>query len=128
MTQSASQAAAFYRDVAKNRMMWTVEDDVGYPAPMTSSGQRAQPFWSSKKRAEKIIAEVPAYAIFKPVEVTWDDFVNNWASDLASSGLLMGINWSGPRATGYDVEPANVLQNVEHYIHRGPEADDQSMA
>src|SRR5262245_53577377 len=43
MSQAASQAWAFYREVAKTRLVWTVRDECGFPAPMTSSGKRAQP-------------------------------------------------------------------------------------
>jgi Protein of unknown function (DUF2750) len=52
MTQAASQAAVFYRNLVRDRRVWTIFDDGGYPAPMTSSG-RAMPFWSSKARAER---------------------------------------------------------------------------
>ena len=112
MSQSASQAAAFYRDVAKNKRVWTIKDDNGFPAPKTSSGKRSQPFWSTLSRAEKIIANVPAYSGFQPHEISWVEFCSRWAPDLKKSGLLVGINWSGIRATGYDVEPGVVVQRV----------------
>lgn len=118
MSQAASQAAAFYRDVAKNLSVWTVEDAGGYPAPMTSSGQRAQPFWSSKSRAEKIISTVEAYAGFTPTEISWDEFCRVWVPGLTEDGLLMGVNWSGARATGYDITALEVQRNVEAVIAR----------
>ena len=67
MTQSAPQAWAFYREVAAERTLWTVGDDVGYPAPVTTQGRRAQPFWSSRARAEKIVVEVASYKTFSPI-------------------------------------------------------------
>lgn len=118
MTQAASQWAAFARDVAKNRRVWTVEDDVGHPAPMTSSGKRAMPFWSSLRRVETIIKKVPAYAGFRPVEVSWEKFRDVWLVDLERDGLLIGVNWSGPRALGYDIEPKDVRTRVEYEIAR----------
>ena len=39
MSQAASQAWAFYREVAKTRVVSTVRDEDGFPAPMTSSGK-----------------------------------------------------------------------------------------
>jgi hypothetical protein len=30
--------------------------------------------------------------------------------------VLMGVNWSGAKAIGYDVEPEQVKRNVEHLI------------
>jgi hypothetical protein len=108
MTQSASQAAAWRTDVRATGRLWTVEDDDGIPAPIKAEGRRAMPFWSTRSRVEKIIASVPAYANFRPVEVSLKEFGNRWLDELERDGLLVGINWSGPAATGYDVEPAEV--------------------
>jgi hypothetical protein len=74
MSHAALQWTAFAREVAAHRRLWTVEDDVGYPAPLTSSGARAQPFWSGLSRVERIIATVPAYSVFKPLELSWEEF------------------------------------------------------
>src|SRR4051812_43052699 len=101
MSQAASQAWAFYREVARTRVVWTVRDDEGFPAPMTSSGKRAQPFWSSRSRVETIVKTAPAYSGFTPFEVSWELFCSNWARELAEDGQLVGVNWSGKRAVGY---------------------------
>ncbi|MFT3727256.1 MAG: DUF2750 domain-containing protein [Terricaulis sp.] len=119
MTQAASQAAAFYRDIAKSRSVWTVRDSGGFPAPKTPSGRRAQPFWSSRSRVEKIIATAPAYAAFEAFEISWDEFCRAWVPGLTKDGLLVGVNWSGARALGYDIEPLDVQRNVEAVIERG---------
>jgi len=71
------------------------------------------PFWSSSSRAGKVIANVVAYAGFEPVAIGWDEFRDNWLTGLARDGLLVGINWSGKKATGYDLEPHEVKTNVE---------------
>ncbi len=94
MGQPASQAAAFYKDVSKSGKLWTCKDDGGNPAPKTSSGKRAMPFWSSLSRVEKVIKTVPDYAVFEPEELSWDDFVKIWAPDLTEHELLIGVNWS----------------------------------
>ena len=113
MSQAASQAAAFYRDVAKGGRVWTIKDEGGYPAPLTPSGQRAQPFWSSASRAQRIISGVAAYDGFEPVEITWQEFREEWVPILQESGLLVGVNWSGKRAVGYDLNPGDVVERVE---------------
>jgi hypothetical protein len=116
MSQAASQAWEFYREVAQTRVVWTVRDDGGFPAPMTSSGQRAQPFWSSRSRVDRIIKTVPAYSGFKPYEVSWDDFCSKWAPGFTKDGLLVGVNWSGDRAVGFDIEAENLVRSVEALI------------
>src|SRR5437870_13738383 len=113
MGQSASQAHAFYRDVARTRKLWSCRDDVGFPQPKTSDGGRAQPFWSSLSRVQRIIKNVPAYGIIEPVEITWEEFLSVWVPDLKEWGVKVGVNWSGKGAVGYDIEPDDVVANVQ---------------
>ena len=113
MSASASQAAAFYRDVAEKKVLWTVRDADGFPAPKGSDGARAQPFWSSRSRVETIIKKVPAYSGFTPVEISWEDFVRKWVPGLSKDGLKVGVNWSGSRAIGYDLNPEDAQKNIE---------------
>lgn len=115
MSQSASQAAAFYREVATSDRLWTIRGAGGFPAPQNAKGQRAQPFWSSLARAEKIIQSVPAYFHFEPVAIEWPVFESRWVPGLSKDGILVGVNWSGANATGYDVEADQVATNVRHY-------------
>lgn len=122
MTKSASQAAAFYREVAANQKLWTIRDAGGIPTPSNSDGQRAMPFWSSVSRVQSFVASVSAYAAFEPVEMPWRDFTSRWAPGLERDELRVGVNWSGERATGFDVAPADVVRNVEsaHLRHNTP--------
>jgi hypothetical protein len=118
MSQSASQWTAFAREIARQRRVWTIRDGSGFPAPRTASGHRAHPFWSSRARAETIIRTVPAYADFLPYELSWEEFRDRWLPGLTGDGMKVGVNWSGPRATGYDLDPSEVLARIEHEIGR----------
>jgi len=116
MSQAGSQAWAFYREVAASRVVWTIRDAGGFPAPIVEGGKRAQPFWSSRTRVERIIKTVPDYAGFEPYEISWNDFQNKWAPGLTADGLLVGVNWSGSRAVGYDLEPQRLVDCVQAVI------------
>ena len=107
MTVAAAHASAFYRDVAVTGIIWTIRDAGGFP---TSNG--AMPFWSSQSRTEKIISTVPAYADFSPVEIPVEDFLESWIPGLERDKLMVGINWSGARAMGYEVEPRTVATAI----------------
>lgn len=119
MSVSAAQAAAFYRELAKRGSVWTIRDGDGYPAPLGYHGpqgdqpRRAQPFWSTRSRAEGIIANVAAYRNFEAVEIDVAAFRAKWLPDMAREGLFVGLNWSGPRETGYDVEPETVMWRID---------------
>ena len=124
MGNASTQAHAFYREVAASRRVWTVRDAAGYPAPETSQGVRAQPFWSSRERAERVIKNVPAYRSFSIEETSWEEFRDRWLPDLRRDGMLVGVNWAGRTATGLDLDPDWVQHGVEALIEQagGPPA------
>jgi hypothetical protein len=118
MTESALEAAAFYRNVATHRRLWTLRDAGGFPAPRTASGQRAQPFWSTRTLAEWFMQTVPAYRGLEVVEVTWEEFRERWIPGFATAGVSIGADWTGPALTGADYEGAWVCECVEMEIAR----------
>lgn len=105
MSFSAAQASSFFREIGSNGPVRTVEDDSGVPAPKAADGRRAMLFWSRRSRAEHVIAQVPAYRGFRPLEISRADFESRWLPGIERDGLIAGLNWSGPRATGYDLTP-----------------------
>ncbi|GAA2012481.1 DUF2750 domain-containing protein [Nakamurella flavida] len=88
--------------------MFTIQDDDGFPAPENSDGRRAMPFWSTRSRAERVCRVVPAYRLFRVVEITVGEWRERWLPGLDRDQLLVGVNWSGRRATGYDATAAQV--------------------
>ncbi|WP_137928483.1 DUF2750 domain-containing protein [Cupriavidus sp. 2SB] len=113
MSTAASQASAFYREIAESGVIWSIRDDNGFPAPLTFTGRRAMPFWSSESRALVVIGGVAAYHGFRPVAISWNDFRERWIPGLTRDELLAGINWSGSRAIGFDILPSDLARNVE---------------
>lgn len=111
VSTSAAQADAFYREVVNRGEVWAIRDVDGFPAP-ESSDRRAMPFWSEESRALKIVERVQAYQGFEVVSLPLDVWRSRWLPGLAKDGLLVGLNWSGTSATGYDVDPADVEANL----------------
>ena len=64
----------------------------------------------------KIIKTVPAYAPFEPIEMSWEQFRDSWIPDLAEKGMLIGVNWSGKFATGYDIDPERIKKAIEAHL------------
>jgi hypothetical protein len=113
MSQSSSQASAFYREVAQTGVVWTLRDHGGFPAPIGGGGRRAHPFWSSRSRVATIIQTVPAFAGFEPQQIPWEEFRDKWIPGMTRDRLLAGVNWTGAGATGFDLEPADLQKNIE---------------
>ena len=119
MTQSSLQADAFYKEVSKNKRVWGIKDESGIPAPIGDGGKRAMPFWSSLPRVQYIIETAEAYAGFETFELSWEVFKDRWLTGLENDGLLVGVNWGGNYAVGYDVEPSTVKKAIELQINKG---------
>jgi len=119
MSISAAQADSFITEVCANGAVWAIRDAEGFPTSTTLSGETAMPFWSLESRARKVISNVPAYAGFEPHQLTLEEFQERWLPGLARDGLKTGLNWSGTRATGYDLEPSAVLRRLEAHSEKG---------
>jgi hypothetical protein len=64
--------------------------------------------FSSRKRAEKLIATVRGYSHIVVLGTDWSEFERLWLAVLTERGTLLGLNWSGPNASGYEM-PANLV-------------------
>ncbi|MFE1243554.1 DUF2750 domain-containing protein [Fictibacillus sp. NPDC058756] len=53
-----------------------------------------------------------SYRDFQPYEIKLEDFINKWITGLEEDGLYVGVNWSGKKATGYDVKPNELLEHI----------------
>ncbi|WP_231510981.1 DUF2750 domain-containing protein [Arthrobacter sp. UNC362MFTsu5.1] len=110
VSTSAAHASAFYSEILHHQEVWTVRDANGFPAPAGPDGQRSMPFWSRPSRVERIVASVPDYRDFDVVSLPLQQWRSNWLPGLQGDGILVGLNWSGTRATGFDVSPDAVLE------------------
>jgi Protein of unknown function (DUF2750) len=111
---SGAHRAAFRREVPQEGRVYSIRDRGGFPTPKDTDGNRALPFWSKASRAQKVVEQVAAYRRFEVVPIEVDDWLRSWLPRLDQDGYLAGINWSGARATGYDVPPAEVLEWFGH--------------
>ncbi|WP_410499939.1 DUF2750 domain-containing protein [Chitinibacter sp. S2-10] len=110
------EVANFYREVAQTQTIWSIKDDVGFPAPIGGKGKRAMPFWSSKERAAEEIANVPSFKGFAPVAIAWDVFCQQMLPGMERDGLLAGVNWSSIAAVASDITPAELQQQVQAHL------------
>jgi hypothetical protein len=108
MSIATAHANAFYDEVLAHGEVWAVRDEEGFPAPANGEGVRAMPFWSLQSRAQKIVDTVDAYADFTTELIPLDVWRTRWLPGLSRDGLQAGLNWSGKRATGYEVSPAEI--------------------
>ncbi|MFZ2957133.1 MAG: DUF2750 domain-containing protein [Candidatus Ozemobacteraceae bacterium] len=106
----------FIEEILSDQMVFTLEDDGGIPCPTNAQGKTTMPFWSSRTRAEKITILVTAYEGFRVREIPLENFLEKWLPGLVRDGADVGINWSGQKALGYDVDPQGLKQEIEEYL------------
>ncbi|MFD5633339.1 DUF2750 domain-containing protein [Streptomyces sp. NPDC127077] len=110
MSQSGSQAAAFFRDVSRSGVVWLVRDDDGMPTHLAADGTRSLPFWSTSARAQRA-AKIWGNGL-RVESLSLDIWRDRELPDCARDGLKIGINWSGPRLVGWDLTPQEVLNRL----------------
>jgi hypothetical protein len=113
MSLSGAHKAAFRREVLQQKRVYAIRDQRGYPAPAGEDGRRAVPFWSRPTRARRVADQVTAFAGFEVMGIELDDWLEGWLPCLERDGLLVGVNWSGVKATGFDMTPAQVTEWFE---------------
>lgn len=113
MSIAAAHAHTFIAEVIAVGEVWAIRDEGGFPTSTNASGEIVMPFWSMESRAQSIIDKVPAYQDFKPHRLSLVDFVERWLSGLDRDGLMVGLNWSGNHATGFDISPSAVRKRIE---------------
>jgi hypothetical protein len=117
VSQSGSQAAAFFQEVARTRLVWFVRDDDGSPAPQNAAGQRVFPYWSSEARARHA-TEIWGAGL-RTESVGLDSWRGAALPDLAEEGYLVGVNWTGERLVGWEFTVAEVLNRLDHALGEG---------
>ncbi|MFJ4758610.1 DUF2750 domain-containing protein [Streptomyces sp. NPDC088763] len=74
--------------------------------------------WSSEVRAQRA-AQLWGPA-FRAVPMPLDHWRGAALPDLAEDDLRVGINWSGPRLTGWDFTVADVVDRLAHALAEPP--------
>jgi hypothetical protein len=113
MSLSGAHKAAFRREVIQGGLVFSIRDEAGHPAPAGPDGDRAVPFWSKPTRATRVAGQVGAFHGLTVVTIALDDWLGEWLPDLARAELLVGVNWAGTRATGFDLTPVQVVEWFE---------------
>lgn len=112
MSFVAAHYQKFFDEVVETGIVWTIRDDAGFPTSTSQANKNAMPFWSSEARAQRIIETVSSYRNFGIHRLSLEVFRDSWLEGLEKDSLRVGINWSGERATGFDVEPSDVRRRL----------------
>ena len=111
---SSQQANAFCREVIASGEVFVVEHEQFGPVTWPLAGhQHARPVWSSRRRVVRMLEGPLAAPGLVVVSHSWDEFCAEIVPETEREGLLIGLNWSGPRARGYNLAPSDVVARVD---------------
>ncbi|MDP3821199.1 MAG: DUF2750 domain-containing protein [Burkholderiales bacterium] len=108
---AGAHAHAFYREVAKYNDVFTLGKG-GVPMLVQGAAGSVLPVWSSRSRAEKIVANASGFSGLTILGMPWDEFEKTQVPQLERQSILLGINWGGKAANGYEVAPQFVTESV----------------
>lgn len=115
---SSEQANAFYRDVIASGEVFLVEHETrGSVTWRLAGSQHARPVWSSRRRAVRMLEGPLAKPGLVIVRHSWDEFRDSIAPAIEREGILVGLNWAGRKARGYNIPPSDVVARIEAARH-----------
>lgn len=111
---ASEQANAFCREVLVSGEVFMIEHETeGVLTFHLAGDQHARPVWSSRSRLVRMLEGPLAGPGRVIVRHAWREFVHHVLPRAERDGVLIGLNWAGPRARGYNLTPAGVLERVE---------------
>jgi hypothetical protein len=76
MSTAAAQAERFFSEVIAHGIVWSIQDDEGFPTSTNLDGQTAMPFWSLESRAQKVIDNAITYSGFRTCRLELSEFLD----------------------------------------------------
>ena len=110
---ASTQAQTFFREVAETGDVWSLGDGKSMFIVLSDSGARVFPLWSSRRRALRIVETAPRFASCKVLQSSWSNFQENWAAILERDGVLVGVNWTGVNASGFEMPVKLLVSQIE---------------
>ncbi|PAE35438.1 DUF2750 domain-containing protein [Bacillus sp. 7884-1] len=105
----------FINEIIDDRKVWTIESEEGVPITKSDT-QDSMPFWSSKLRVQEVINSISVYRNYKPLEISLQDFIENWIPNLNEDGLIIGANLNGESLIGHNWEPNELLNHLQYEL------------
>jgi hypothetical protein len=107
----------FARRAVDARAVWSVSSSDGPLGAKGLDGSEARPFWSSRRRVERMIetSSVPPRDV-EVIRIPLDEFVKRSLLELAESHVLVGVDWGTDRR-GWVFEAAVVRAALRRLIH-----------
>lgn len=102
----------FIVEAIEQGCIWGLEGPDGWALCPSENYKQSDvmPFWSQPEFAQLHCAD--DWAIYKPVPVSLEEFLEEWLPGMHDDVILVGINWNA-ELEGDEVEPLDLLSEIE---------------
>jgi hypothetical protein len=97
----------------ENGCVWGLQDQQGNWSLVSSTDNDdidVMPFWSDSRFAQALCTG--QWAIYKPVAIDLEEFLDDWLPGMHSDVLMVGVNWN-EELEGQEMEPLDLLEEFE---------------
>jgi hypothetical protein len=84
----------FARRIVDAGAVWSVTNDNGPLAAQGVDGTAAQPFWSNRRSADRMIEKISVKQPARIVRISLEEFVSRILVTLADADVLVGVDWA----------------------------------
>lgn len=118
MSSAGAQANKFYEEVSENKSLWFAQNENGIALEFDlKSGKVSFPLWSSESRILKLKKMNPELLeSYTPRQISWASFKEVLVPILQKKERLVGVNLSGQKISGFDMEVDAVIRQVEAFF------------
>jgi len=93
-------------------LVWGLEGEDGWAVCPSERNEEldVMPFWSQEEFAQQHCES--DWAVYKPVAIALEEFLDDWLPGLHEDLILVGVNWNG-ELEGDELEPLDLLEDFE---------------
>jgi len=102
----------FLAEVIASGVVWGLEGEEGWAVCPSERNSEldVMPFWSQQDFAQCHCVE--DWAVYKPVAIDLEEFLEDWLPGMHTDVILVGVNWDD-ELEGSELEPLDVLEAIE---------------
>lgn len=105
----------FIVEAVENGLVWGLEGEDGFAVCPSERHEDTDvmPFWSNRELAEAVC--VDEWAVYKPVPIDLEEFLDDWLPGLHQDVVLVGVNWTA-ELEGAEEEPLDLLEDMDEEL------------
>jgi hypothetical protein len=113
MTEQNPALENFIENVKEHQVVWGLQDETGEGWVVCDSSEFEEtdvmPLWSSEEAAKSHCTE--EWAEYQPVDISLNDFLEYWVSDLNDDGVMIGVNWEAEQEC-FEIDPIVLAKSL----------------